>query len=139
MIRFELSNGQKKALLIRAQPLRIALPAPAIAPENWLLWARESLWEHGRLITGVIQDHIDVCSPSGQGMSGVIGRIVRQDETPVLTWGVDVIICNVDPPVKARHPREVVQWPGRAFNVETGQEWPSVETFAPASPGGVPA
>lgn len=121
---FRLSNTQKKELLIRATPLRIALPTPPEDPDNWLQWARRSLLEEGKYVTGVFVDRVFVTTPSIQGLGSVIGSIVHGEPADDnLTWGVDAAICNLDPPAPPRHGRLPVQWP--LYAEHNGVRWPS--------------
>lgn len=125
---FRLSNTQKKELLIRATPLRIALPTPPEDPDNWLQWARTSLLEEGKYVTGVFVDRISVTTPSSQGLGSVIGSIVHGEPAyDSLTWGVDVAICNLDPPASPRHDRLPVQWP--LYAETNGSRWPDTSLF----------
>lgn len=112
-MRFRLSNAQRKDLLIRGVPLAVALPTPVHDPDDWLEWARRAFCEEGIYVTDVRVDTISVAPPSGGGLTGVIGRIVHDQDAnaDVLTWGVEVLICDLDPPTKPRESRNWLQWP----------------------------
>jgi len=124
-MRFRLSNAQRKDLLIRGTPLAVALPVPVTDPDDWFEWARKSLCEEGIYVAGVDVQTITVAPPSGAGLTGIIGRIVHDDaaNADVLTWGVEVLVCDLDPPTKPRQPRKRLQWPQYAESI--AGKWPA--------------
>lgn len=125
---FRLSNNQKKDLLIRAQPLRIVLPAPRDVPDNpaeLLTWARDALRESRAHVKKVWRDDICILPNGGDGLSGIIGQIA-QGQPEGLCWWIDCIVCDLDPiGTKPRHGRSQAQWPGAA--VTEKRQWPAVK------------
>jgi hypothetical protein len=124
-MRFRLSTAQRKDLLIRGIPLRIALPAPADDPPDWFPWAKRALGEEGIYLRNVVVESILVAPPSGGGLTGVIGRIVHDEDSNAenLTWLIEVVLCDLNPPTKPRHRRKRPQWPQSAEH--NGQKWPA--------------
>lgn len=125
-MRFRLSTAQRKDLLIRGTPLAVVLPSPVDDPDDWLEWAQQALCEEGIYVTDCRVTTISVAPPSGGGLTGVIGRIVHDQEAnaDVLTWGVEVVMCDLDPPTKARQQRKRPQWPHYAES--RAGKWPEV-------------
>lgn len=131
-MRFRLSNAQKKKLAMQGTPLAIALPTPERPPNDWFAWAKQALIEEGIYLTDAYVDMITIAPPSGGGLTGVIGRIVHDQESnaDVLTWGVEVVVCHLDPLTGARNSRELLQWPGYAKS--PAGKWPAEPAAAAA-------
>jgi hypothetical protein len=122
-MRFHLSNSQIKNLIIRSTPLAIALPAPPVDPPDWLEWARHAIVQYGEHISTVEPCVLTVSrnGQDGDGLAGYIGSI--HNEPPEgFCWGVDAVVCHLDPPVKPRRERLRVQWPGCAMKGD--RRWP---------------
>ena len=122
-MKYRLSNNQKKELLIRSQPLAIAIPAPRDVPEDpaeLLQWARDA-FEEGQYVTHAERDDVCVIPSGAADFSGMIGAIVN-DDPPTFAWWVDCIICHLDPTTPPRHQRKKLQWPAAA--VSRGRIWP---------------
>ena len=120
---YHLSSAQHKQLTDRMGPLCIALPAPEVDPPDWLEWAKSMISEkHRQYVTQAVVTTITVGPPQGDGLTGVIGQIDPPDKT--FSWGVEVVLCDLDPPMKSRHLRSKPQWPA---SVDTGKpfgRWP---------------
>ena len=122
-MRYHLSNGQRKELLLRGTPLAIAIPAPPEDPPNWLEWARNVIVEDGQHVVSAEPCTVTVSRSGieGDGLTGFIGTI--HEGTPdFFCWGVDAVVCHLDPPGSSRRDRKRVQWPATA--VRGDQRWP---------------
>lgn len=122
-MKYHLSSRQAKELVLRATPLEIALPAPPNDPPDFLEWARSALIQYGEYIVTAEPTTLYVTPNDGDGLSGLIGMIGDQPPRGVFCITVEVVICELDPPVKARRERTRCQWPGCAVLGE--RRWPS--------------
>jgi hypothetical protein len=120
---YRLSTRQRKDLLARAQTLRIALPAPADDPPDWVAWARSALDPLDQeYVTAAEVDVLTVRPPMGRdGLASVIGDITTDDHAG-LCWRVEVVIVTLEPLGGARHAAGQVRWPGSARIA--GLTWP---------------
>jgi hypothetical protein len=128
---YHLSSAQHKQLTDRMGPLCIALPAPEVDPPDWLSWARSVISEkHRQYVTDAKLTTVSVGPPSGGGLAGVIGQIDPADTS--FCWGVEVLLCDLDPPLKARHPRSRPQWPASVDTQTASGRWPKERPNASA-------
>jgi hypothetical protein len=120
---YYLSSAQHKQLTDRMGPLRIALPAPQDDPADWLQWARSVISEkHRQYVVDAWPEVITVSPSRGGGLDGVIGSIETRDAD--FAWGVEAVLCDLDPPMEARHPRSRPQWPARVDTQTASGTWP---------------
>lgn len=124
-MRYNLSNSQRKELLIRHQPLEIAVPAPVQDPPDWLAWARWSLCDDGQYVQSADPDVVLVeYMPGGGGLTSILGRILPDgQESQCLHWWVEIVRIRLDPPGKPRHRRSALQWPVSAVDAR-GRVYP---------------
>lgn len=135
MIKYSLSNRQQKELLIRGQTLRIAIPIHVDGDDHdWLGYARRSMIaDHAQYISGAEPDVLwtDLSHGiGGTGVSSVLGRIVDYANDARLPVSVEVVICELTPPVTPRG-AQPLQWPGR-LEID-GVTWPP-PAASPAAP-----
>ena len=120
-MKYHLSNGQLKSLLIRHTPIRIALPAPEDDPPDWLEWARSVMDQDIRDRIVRAEPQVIAVGPVGSrdGLAGVIGEIEPLDRS--LIWLVEVCIVDLQPRKKL-HPPARLQWP-KSVDTPSGR-WP---------------
>jgi hypothetical protein len=120
---YHLSSAQHKQLTDRFGPLLIALPAPEDDPPDWLAWARSVISEkHRAYVVAAVPTVITVGPSRADGLTGVIGEIEPPDKS--FSWGVEVVLCDLDPPGKSRHPRSRPQWPASVDTQTASGRWP---------------
>ena len=132
-VKFRLSNNQRKNLLVRGQPLRIALPYPWDRQDDLLGWSRRVLDEDGGLIQSATHDLVWVTHPVGTGLASLMGAICHgQPFHDQLTWPIAAVVCLLQPPhpISVRHAPAKVQWPGFAFAGD--HRWPRLDSANPA-------
>lgn len=121
-MKFSLSNSQQKSLLIRGQPLQIALPMDRSEVDDLdqraaLQHAAEMLiLPAGTRLDAAVVDELDVAPPvnraTPQTLTEWIGAIVDPEQTPAwLICRHVVIIATIQGPA-VRHPAADPQWPG---------------------------
>lgn len=123
-MKYHLSSRQSKELMLRATPLEIALPAPPDDPPDWVAWARNAIVQFGEFVKEAEPCVLYVTPNNGDGLSGVIGCIGDQPPRGQFYFGVDAVVCKLDPPVAARRDRLRCQWPGCAILGD--QRWPNL-------------
>jgi hypothetical protein len=120
-VKYHLSNGQLKSLLIRHTPIRIALPAPEHDPPDWLEWARAVMDDdiHDRIVAA--EPAVIAIGPhrAAEGLGSIIGEIEPRDRS--LIWLCEVCIVNLQP-LKKLHPPTRLQWP-KSVDTASGR-WP---------------
>lgn len=114
---YQLSNAQRKELLVRATPVFLALPAPPRDPRDPIDWARSVLPSDVRhLVHTADQESVEVApKPTGprNTLTDVLGAIVGPKPPASLytVWIDCIVVCLLPPGDEARHKGGPVQWP----------------------------
>ena len=114
---YQLSNAQRKDLLVRGTPVAIVLPAGPEDPQDLIDWARSVLPADVRhLVHDARNEVIEVCpKPTGPRatLTDLLGAIVN--EPPPADWftiWIDCVLVQLQPPGnQSRHKGGRPQWP----------------------------
>jgi len=121
---YYLSSAQHKQLTDRMGPLLIVLPAPEEDPTDWLTWARNQISaKHRQYVAAASVGVLRVQPPGGTGLQAVIGQISTHSDD-ALTWCIEVVFCDLNPPMAARHPRSAPQWPASVDTESAAGKFP---------------
>lgn len=129
MIRYHLSNMQRKELLVRGRSLLIAIPTP-LTKQSPLDFAR-SVFEPdiAEMVEKAEEIEIRVAAPlrqtSASNLTAILGAIVER-ETPTPIFSTEMIVIEVQiSPRNCRGEVKKLQWPK---SVEFfGMEIPSID------------
>ena len=113
-ITYELSNRQRKSLLVRGTPIRIALPVPPHAIDDPADWARSVLPVDLRQCVVRAEESEITVDPrvGGDHLSGVLGAIVDYDrDQPRWLVTVMAVIVEMSPHNPRHKPETAIQWP----------------------------
>ena len=104
--RYAMSNRQRKELLVRGRPLRLAIPCPPEKITDPAAFVRRSLVDAS---DGTIHD-ADIEEISVHPFSPGLGRIVPEGETD---YTIQVAVVSfVLRPANVRGPETKLEWPG---------------------------
>jgi hypothetical protein len=112
-ITYELSNRQRKSLLVRGTPLRIALPVPPHEIEDPMSWAQSVLPRDVRQYVRSAEEQEITVDPLtiGENLTGVLGAIREYDrDQPRWLLTVVVVVVTLEPD-DIRHKPERLAWP----------------------------
>lgn len=115
-IKYHLSNGQEKELILRGQQLQIALPVPPHEVDDPADWARSVLDEDiAECVTAAVEDEVWCVAPavtarSNSTLSAHWGSITGEPAGK-LSLRVVVILVTLTPTRRFRGTRPGISWP----------------------------
>lgn len=115
-IKYHLSNGQKKDLILQGRRVTIALPVPPHEIDDPIDWARSVLDEDiAECVTAAAEDEVwclapSVSSQSNATLSAHWGQVATHPDGR-LCLRVVVVLVTLTPPRNCRGTRPGISWP----------------------------